>query len=211
MLNKKQIDRIYLSVIKKHLKDHQQMVFLSGPRQAGKTTISLMTKNFTNKIFYLNWDNIDHRKIILDGVESVANFAQLNILSKDKPLIIFDEIHKYGKWKTFLKGFFDTYKKKLRIIVTGSSRLDIYKKGGDSLMGRYFSYRIHQFSLAELERTDLLEEKILKPFNDKCNHLDKLLINGGFPEPFIKNDTRFFNRWETLRNVQIISRRYKRS
>lgn len=203
MLNKKQIDRIYLSVIKNHLKDHQQMVFLSGPRQAGKTTISLMTKNFTNKIFYLNWDNIDHRKIILDGVESVANFAQLNILSKDKPLIIFDEIHKYGKWKTFLKGFFDTYKKKLRIIVTGSSRLDIYKKGGDSLMGRYFSYRIHQFSLAELERTDLLEEKILNPFNDKCNHLDKLLINGGFPEPFIKNDTRFLNRWKTLRNDQL--------
>ncbi|MBC8387421.1 MAG: AAA family ATPase [Actinobacteria bacterium] len=56
--------------------------------------------------------------------------------------MVFDEIHKYGKWKTFLKGFFDTYKEKIKIIVTGSSRLDIYKKGGDSLMGRYFPYWI---------------------------------------------------------------------
>ena len=203
MIKEVKIERIYTSVIKRHLENYQQMIFLSGPRQAGKTTVSLMAREFTNLFSYLNWDNLDHRKIILEGVQAVGDYAGLNQLTDETPIVVFDEIHKYGKWKTFLKGFFDTYKKKVKIIVTGSSRLDIYKKGGDSLMGRYFPYRLHQLSLAELERTDLSEEKISKPFNNENNDLKKLLINGGFPEPFIKNDQRFLNRWKTLRQEQL--------
>jgi len=193
--------RIYLSIIREHFKHHQQMVFLVGPRQAGKTTVSLMAKEFSSQFSYLNWDNLDHRKIILEGVGSVANFAGLDKLTFEIPILVFDEIHKYGKWKTFLKGFFDMYKGKVKIIVTGSSRLDIYKKGGDSLMGRYFPYRLHQLSLAELKRVDLSEKEINEPFNQD---FEKLLKNGGFPEPFLKNDPRFLNRWKTLRQEQLI-------
>jgi uncharacterized protein len=203
MAKEKQIPRIYSSIIKEHLEEHQQMVFLSGPRQAGKTTVSLMAKEFSNQLFYLNWDNIDHRKIILDGVEAVADFAELNVLAKYSPIIVFDEIHKYGKWKTFLKGFFDTYKKRSKIIVTGSSRLEIYKKGGDSLMGRYFTYRLHQLSLAELRHTETLKKRIRQPFNDKDNNIKRLFKNGGFPEPYLKNDPRFLNRWKRSRHDQL--------
>ncbi|PIU29145.1 MAG: hypothetical protein COT09_02425 [Candidatus Hydromicrobium americanum] len=180
------------------------MIFLSGPRQAGKTTVSLMAKEFTSQFSYLNWDNLDHRKIVLEGVESVASFAGLDRLTLEEPIIVFDEIHKYSKWKTFLKGFFDTYKEKVKIIVTGSSRLDIYKKGGDSLMGRYFPYRLHQLSIAELQRVELSGKEINEPFQSKSNDFEKLLKNGGFPEPFIKNDPRFLNRWKTLRQEQLI-------
>ncbi len=196
--------RIYNSVIKEHFKHYQQMIFLSGPRQAGKTTVSLMAKELTDQLAYLNWDNIDHRKIILAGVNSVAAFAGLDKLTAERPVIVFDEIHKYGKWKTFLKGFFDTYKGKVNIIVTGSSRLDIYKKGGDSLMGRYFPYRLHQLSLGELGRADIGEKEINKPFKSKNQEFEKLFKNGGFPEPFIKNDPKFLNRWKTLRQQQLI-------
>jgi predicted AAA+ superfamily ATPase len=198
------IKRIYTSVIKEHFKNHRQMIFLSGPRQAGKTTVSLMAKEFTSQFSYLNWDNLDHRKIVLEGVESVASFAGLDRLTLEEPIIVFDEIHKYSKWKTFLKGFFDTYKEKVKIIVTGSSRLDIYKKGGDSLMGRYFPYRLHQLSIAELQRVELSGKEINEPFQSKSNDFEKLLKNGGFPEPFIKNDPRFLNRWKTLRQEQLI-------
>lgn len=198
------IKRIYTSVIKEHFKNHRQMIFLSGPRQAGKTTVSLMAKEFTSQFSYLNWDNLDHRKIVLEGVESVASFAGLHRLTLEEPIIVFDEIHKYSKWKTFLKGFFDTYKEKVKIIVTGSSRLDIYKKGGDSLMGRYFPYRLHQLSIAELQRVELSGKEINEPFQSKSNDFEKLLKNGGFPEPFIKNDPRFLNRWKTLRQEQLI-------
>ena len=198
------IKRIYTSVIKEHFKNHRQMIFLSGPRQAGKTTVSLMAKEFTSQFSYLNWDNLDHRKIVLEGVESVASFAGLDRLTLEEPIIVFDEIHKYSKWKTFLKGFFDTYKEKVKIIVTGSSLLDIYKKGGDSLMGRYFPYRLHQLSIAELQRVELSGKEINEPFQSKSNDFEKLLKNGGFPEPFIKNDPRFLNRWKTLRQEQLI-------
>ncbi len=178
--------RIYLSIIKEHFEHHQQMVFLIGPRQAGKTTVSLMAKEFSDQFSYLNWDNLDHRKIVLEGVSNVASFAGLDKLTSEIPILVFDEIHKYGKWKTFLKGFFDTYKGKVKVIVTGSSRLDIYKKGGDSLMGRYFPYHLHQLSLGELERVDLSGKEINEPFQSKNQDFEKLLNNGGFPEPFLK-------------------------
>jgi len=198
------VKRIYTSIIKKHFERYEQMVFLVGPRQAGKTTVSLMAKEFSSQFAYLNWDNIDHRKIILKGVNSVANFIGLDKLSSDIPIVVFDEIHKYSKWKTFLKGFFDTYKGKVKIIVTGSSRLDVYKKGGDSLMGRYFPYHLHQLSLAELNRITISEKEISSPFQCKNQDFEKLLKNGGFPEPFIKNDPRFLNRWKSLRQEQLI-------
>lgn len=198
------MQRIYTSILQEHIRSHQQMIFLVGPRQAGKTTVSLMAKEFTDQFGYLNWDNVDHRKVILEGVRSVANFSGLDRLSSRTPIIVFDEIHKYGKWKGFLKGFYDEYKGKVHIIVTGSSRLDVYKKGGDSLMGRYFHYRLHQLSLSELGRIDLSDKETRDPFQTKGEDFDKLLKNGGFPEPFLKNNPRFLNRWKTLRQQQLI-------
>lgn len=195
--------RIYSSIIEEHFRHCQQMIFLVGPRQAGKTTVSLMVKEQAHRFAYLNWDNLDHRKIISEGVNSVAVFAGLDKLSAQAPVIVFDEIHKYGKWKIFLKGFFDTYKGKVRIIVTGSSRLDVYKRGGDSLMGRYFLYRMHQLSLGELVRADLMKNEINKPFENKKYEFENLFKNGGFPEPFIKNNLSFLNRWKNLRRDQL--------
>ena len=93
---------------------------------------------------YFNWDNEDHKALFVEGPQAIAREANLEALHKVLPVIVFDEIHKYRHWKRFLKGFFDTYEKKCRIIVTGSARLDVYKRGGDSLMGRYFLYRLHR-------------------------------------------------------------------
>ncbi len=198
------MQRIYKSTIMEHLKNYRQMVFLVGPRQAGKTTAALMLGEHFKNFHYLNWDNLDHRKVILGGVESVAGFAGLDRLSEDVSIIVFDEVHKYGKWKIFLKGFFDTHKEKVKIIVTGSSRLDAYKKGGDSLMGRYFIYRLHQLSLGEVISPDMFDREIRKPSPPEEGIIEKLLVNGGFPEPFMKNNARFLNRWKTLRREQLI-------
>lgn len=180
------------------------MLFLSGPRQAGKTTVSLMAKELTDQFSYLNWDNLDHRGIIVKGVASVASYIGLDKISVSKPVVVFDEIHKYGKWKTFLKGFFDTYKKRINIIVTGSSRLDLYKKGGDSLMGRYFLYRLHPLSVGEIARVNLSNKEINLPLPIKKIDFNKLFKNGGYPEPFLKNNSRFLNQWKTLRQRQLI-------
>lgn len=121
------------------------MAFVAGPRQVGKTTTCRDLADI-----YLDWDNEDHRQIILAGPAAVATYAGLDSLRPRPTRIVFDELHKYKLWKQFLKGFFDTYEARVRIMVTGSSRLDVYRKGGDSLMGRYFLYHMHPLSVAEL-------------------------------------------------------------
>lgn len=197
------MQRIYTSVIKKHFRENNQMVFLVGPRQVGKTTTALMLKDTSEGIFYFNWDNLDHRINILKGPKTIADAAGLNKLMRIKPIIVFDEIHKYPKWKVFLKGFYDTYKERVCVVVTGSSRLDIYKKGGDSLMGRYFLYRLHPLSLRELSAESLSGREINSVKEYREEDYVKLFTYGGFPEPFIKNNMKFYNQWQSLRRRQL--------
>ncbi len=121
-------------------------------------------------------------------------------------MALFDELHKYPRWKQFLKGFFDTFADEVRIIVTGSSRLDVYRRGGDSLMGRYFLYRMHPFSVAEALTRDLPDaERIVRPPQKvKTADFEALWQHGGYPEPFLKRDMRFSRRWQSLRLEQLV-------
>lgn len=118
-------------------------------------------------------------------------------------MLAFDELHKFPRWKNFLKGFFDTYVNQCRIIVTGSARLDVYRRGGDSLMGRYFPYRIHPFSTAELCRNSNLKELISAPCKLASEQWNSLCEQGGFPEPLLKNQKRFSTRWRSLRDERL--------
>ena len=155
--------------------------------------------------FYFNWDNSAERLLFLTGVDAIAEQASLKEIGTDKPLLIFDEIHKFGKWKQFLKGFFDLYERVAKIIVTGSARLNVYKKGGDSLMGRYFYYRIHPLSVAEITAPHLIEEEIRRdprPISEE--DWEALLEHGGFPEPFVQRSSRFSQRWWVIRKVWFI-------
>jgi len=132
-----EVRRKYNSIIDESLHENRQMAFITGPRQVGKTTTCRELGTV-----YLDWDNEDHRTLILGGPGAVAAHSGADQLSVSPIRIVFDELHKYPRWKQFLKGFFDTYEERFRIMVTGSSRLDVYRKGGDSLMGRYFLYRM---------------------------------------------------------------------
>lgn len=166
----------------------EKMVFIGGARQVGKTTLAkeLISKNFEQS-FYYNWDFQPDRKKIIS-----------NVLPGEKGLLILDEIHKYAKWKNLVKGIYDTNKQKYKIIVTGSARLNIYRKGGDSLQGRYHYFTLHPFSLAELEN---IKNKFI-PFEElnfkneiQRISLESLFKYGGFPEPFIKQSERTLRRW----------------
>jgi predicted AAA+ superfamily ATPase len=165
-----------------------KMVFVGGPRQVGKTTFAreIVSRHFKSEA-YFNWDNRIHRKSIMDGK-----------WPGDADLIILDEIHKYKKWKTLVKGYYDVLKTRYSFLITGSARLDIYRKGGDSMIGRYHYYRLHPFSLAEV----IGAHSPLKIFRELPipNHRapeELLSLNkfGGFPEPFIKQDARTLRRW----------------
>ncbi|MDP8263766.1 MAG: ATP-binding protein [Candidatus Ancaeobacter aquaticus] len=192
------IKRYLEKYIIEDLKD--KMVFISGPRQVGKTTISdqVGKSAFPSKYAYLNWDNRQDRKIIL-----------ADTFPTDKKLLIFDEIHKYQDWKNYLKGEYDKYKDRFKILVTGSARLDVYKKGGDSLLGRYRSLRLHPLSLAELmnkqqDNGAFTELKFLDNNKESIELLNQLFRFGGFPEIFCKQDERTLRRWHNEKIDRLI-------
>ncbi len=193
--------RIYDSLLVEHLENNRQMAFVTGPRQVGKTTTC---RNHADT--YINWDNIDDRELILAGPAKLAEHFGLNQLSQTIPVALFDELHKYPRWKQFLKGFFDTYADQVQITVTGSSRMDVYRRGGDSLMGRYFLYRMHPFSVAEIVTQELPDDKqvVRQPHKIEAADFEALWRYGGYPEPFLKRDARFSRRWQSLRLAQLI-------
>jgi hypothetical protein len=193
--------RFYDAVLAEHLARHRQMAFVSGPRQVGKTTTCRGHASST-----LNWDDLDDRAQILGGPGRLVERLGLDRLSSTPPVVLFDESHKYPRWKQFLKGFFDKYGEEAKLLVTGSSRLDVYRRGGDSLMGRYFSYRMHPFTVAEVLHADLpaAEGPIRPPVRVPEVEFEALWQHGGYPEPFLKRDPRFTRRWQTLRTEQLV-------
>ena len=193
--------RLYETIIREHLSLYRQMVFLSGPRQVGKATLA--------RIFatdYLNWETKDVRQLVLKGAAAVGESLALDARQKAKRVLVFDEIHRYSKWKEFLKGFFDLYENEARIFATGSARMDVYKRGGDSMMGRYFPYRIHPFSVAELTNPTIPDEtKIVRPPKKiDAAQWETLCTFGGFPEPLTNGSMRFLRKWRSLRLEQLL-------
>lgn len=198
MKNKK---RIYDALLAEHLASHRQMALITGPRQVGKTTTCRGHADF-----YVNWDNQDDREQILAGPARLVERFRLDRLTEKAPAVLFDELHKYPRWKQLLKGFFDTHADRVRVMVTGSSRLDVYRRGGDSLMGRYFLYRMHPFSVAETLHQNLPDPQriVRRPRKPTPADFDALWQHGGYPEPFLKRDKRFSRRWQSLRLAQFV-------
>jgi len=177
----------------------KKMVFLAGPRQVGKTTLAkfLGTQEYHHSQ-YFNWDNASDRR----------NIRELTFDPRAE-LVIFDELHKFRQWKNYIKGVFDTYREKFHILLTGSARLDLYRKGGDSLQGRYHSYRLHPFSVAELVGS----VNTIEPFKPldlpaasaaSQRTFAKLLERGGFPEPLFALEQREIRRWRNERLDRLI-------
>lgn len=196
--------RIYEAIIHRHIIENRQMVFLAGPRQVGKTTCSLASKEYAQIFHYLNWDNKQHQQLIISGIEKVAEYIGLPKAHEGYSIVVFDEIHKYRHWKQFLKGFFDLYNENVKVIVTGSAKLNIYKAGGDSMMGRYFLYRMHPLTVREVITSELIDTDIKPQIFIDQNQFERLIEYGGFPEPFLKHNKRFSNQWQDLRQQQLL-------
>ncbi|MFA5137645.1 MAG: ATP-binding protein [Elusimicrobiota bacterium] len=162
-----------------------KMVFLGGPRQVGKTTLALgllrPLHSDESHPAYLNWDDIQARAPLLRG-ELPAGQAR----------VVLDEIHKFKGWRNLVKGFYDKNKSGVSFLVTGSARLDYYRKGGDSLQGRYHYYRLHPFSINELGRRATPSD------------LETLLRFGGFPEPFLADSEKTWRRWQRTRIERVV-------
>lgn len=160
----------------------EKVVLLSGPRQVGKTTLALaLLGGDESHPAYFNWDYLEDQRRLLS----------LEFPPRQR-LLVLDEIHKYRRWRNWLKGLYDKTKSSRQYLVTGSARLDLYRRGGDALTGRTHSYRLHPFSLREVD--------------PRCrpSTVETLLAYGGFPEPFLAQSERKLRRWQRERMHQVL-------
>ena len=182
----------------------KKMVFLTGPRQAGKTTLSRDLMAQVGAGQYLNYDVAEDRAVIESGQ-----------WDRRAPLLVLDEIHKMPMWKNWLKGVYDGKIAEQQILVTGSARLDTFRQSGDSLAGRFFALRLHPLSVREwCEQTGATPEAALT----------HLLERGGFPEPclaetkdeaerwrrqyfdgLVRNDVLEFSRLQELQSMRLLA------
>jgi len=215
----------YLTKIIEEMSFHfGKMAFISGPRQVGKTTLAKAILADRGAGDYRTWDDKDFRKAWVKGPKNIAS-QLIEVSSRatkkkaTKPLLILDELHKDKRWKQGLKGLYDLYHGSFDFLVTGSARLNIFKKGGDSLLGRYFSFRLHPFSVAELvgRRSDDPAKLIELIFDDSAQKepaktesvssrrvFERLLEFGGFPDPYFNADQKFANLWRAGRLEKLI-------
>lgn len=191
------------------LSQDKSMIFLAGPRQSGKTTLAKMIAETFSNSLYWNWDISDHRAQLFQQ----TNFFT-HIVRKDAsaPLIIFDEIHKYKDWKNYLKGVYDQFSEEFKFLVSGSGRLDIYQKGGDSLAGRYYLFHLFPFTLAELcdvkrDFADFLNDPLAVSMKDSGAREGlwrQLASLSGFPEPFLSGRETTYRRWSSSYARQLV-------
>jgi predicted AAA+ superfamily ATPase len=175
------IERLLKPSLQKDLS--RKVLLLAGPRQCGKTTL---VKSLSSSCEYLNFDFYEDKSAILK-----------NSWDQSKQIVIFDELHKMPRWKSWVKGLYDKKGVGQGIVVTGSARLNTYRKFGDSLAGRHFYYRLHPFDLKELQQSPTklsLEESF-----------QRLMTVSGFPEPFLNGDVGEYNRWR-MGHVDLILR-----
>jgi predicted AAA+ superfamily ATPase len=186
----------------------KSMVFLSGPRQAGKTTLAKSVSGRFPASLYFNWDIREDRARLL---KDPSFFTKLDNIGPGPALVILDEIHKYRKWKNYLKGAYDAHAERFHFLVLGSGRLAIYQKGGDSMAGRYFLFSLWPLTLAELAaRRRSLEEFRRDPMGTPESSPDiealwkKLSQISGFPEPYLSGSEDHYRRWSSAYAQQLI-------
>ena len=201
-------ERTYYKSIWNEFNNEKPMIFVSGPRQSGKTTFAKKIAEEQKSKLYFNYD-IPKNKAAL--VNNPFFFENVDLVPDQKPLILLDEIHKYNKWKDYLKGIYDEFSDTYRFLITGSGRLDLYTHGGDSLAGRYLHFHLFPFTIGEITSkgpTSKLSLLKLLKIPDKSISSEKILDNlmnvSGFPEPFLKGNKISYKRWANTYHSQII-------
>ncbi|OGQ89653.1 MAG: hypothetical protein A2289_06025 [Deltaproteobacteria bacterium RIFOXYA12_FULL_58_15] len=211
------MDRTCEHLLSEHHFVDERMAFLVGPRQVGKTTVArLLLDKRRCPDLYRSWDDLEWRRAFVKQPYAFIDEYRPR-LDKVKPLVVLDEIHKHPRWKRYIKGLWDTRKERVDLLVTGSGRLDVYQRGGDSMLGRYHQYRLHPLSVHEVlepkgtvlnDKPEATLETLFnlsgEPPRQSREAVQALLRWGGFPEPFLKQNTRQHRLWLRERRDLIV-------
>lgn len=203
------IDRPLYRCAWQQLSEFKAMVFLAGPRQAGKTTFAQALMAGRDGV-YFNYDIPEHRTRL---IKNPAFYHDVTRTREDRPFVVLDEIHKLPKWKNFLKGVYDRDKEQFSFLILGSGRLDVFRRGGDSLAGRYLLFHLWPFTLAELANQrrslqDFIENPLAMPVGGAQEAAEQIWVDlrqySGFPEPYVRKSAAFRAAWSMTYHRQII-------
>jgi predicted AAA+ superfamily ATPase len=182
---------------------------MAGPRQVGKTTLAHSLAQSCMNSVYFNWDILDHRTQLISNPKF---FQEIELKDESRPFVVFDEIHKFKDWKNYLKGIYDQFHDRYQFLISGSGRLDIYQKGGDSLAGRYYLFHLWPFTISELSEVNRKHAEFLRnPLRismAKYEQLQEIWSNlanfSGFPEPYLSSRKTTYRRWSNTYSQQLI-------
>lgn len=194
----------YIDLIRGMAFRHQKMAFVAGPRQVGKTTLAGQLCPDPEACTRFSWDDVEFRRAWIRDPK-----ALIPMDAARRRTVIFDELHKAPRWKSLLKGAYDMRGEHADIVVTGSARLDVFRRGGDSLLGRYFLFRLHPLSAGEVSdippaSPDTLAARLRDRIEADAGTLGMLDEFGGFPEPFLNADRVFRTVWSRMRTERLM-------
>lgn len=190
-----------------------KMIFIAGPRQSGKSTLLehfLAEQGCSSLLF--NWDTPKLKALYREDPTFFESEARLLKKGKKDVWIALDEIHKRVKWKDILKGYYDQFRDDFRFVISGSARLDLFRRTGDALIGRYFLFHLYPFSFTEMGSRSFEDLNLWHGMagNKKWHDLFGIIGDqaplpfdlwqqmyefGPFPEPLLKGDKSFSDLW----------------
>lgn len=152
-----------------------EIIVIHGARQTGKTTVlqilmkNLAKRNLPKNIVYFDLEDFELVNLCNQGLKAVINHLKSRGCNFNKKIYLFiDEIQYLENPSSFLKLFFDNWKNKIKIIVSGSSSFTIKSKFKESLVGRTCNL--------ELFGLDFEEFLTFKNFNYNLKTEDEIII-----------------------------------
>jgi hypothetical protein len=197
------VRELYSDLVERLAFGNAKMAFIAGPKQVGKTTLARQILREHGSTHYHVWDDPTFKRTWMGNLASLVPRKV-----GDPPVVVLDELHKAPRWKNRLKALYDLHGDDARFLVTGSARLDLFRRGGDSLLGRYFLFRMHPFTLGEIRGEPAspgsLPDEMKRKQKGSAKTLETLMTHGGFPEPFTRRDSTFTTLWHRTRNQLLV-------
>ncbi len=191
-MDKKLVLRSLFPHIQAHLAD-EEITILIGPRQVGKTTLITSLKDDLIKrgaspsdMYYFNLDIVTHTSLF-QKQSDLVQFIKSRMSGRNKLYFFVDEVQRIENAGLFFKGIYDLGLP-LKLILTGSSSLEIRSKTVEQLTGRKRLFRLYPLSFYEylsVHDADLVSyigKKDPLAQGEIMAHFKTFIIFGGYPK-----------------------------